>query len=185
MTSEEAKFEIIDFSGEKMIPINLRFSTVILICAAMAIIGFYFFLVSYSSLIALFISVGIIVVFLIYGCITISGNQGMLRKFTISESKIEILLPREDPTIIEWSQIDEIKVRLIILKVSPFQFYEITFLGENIQSKINFNLKDFKRENLEKILNMLKIESISRRKIFSATKEKIASGIFLVEDLDI
>lgn len=53
----------------------------------------------------------------------------MLRKFTISESTIEILLPRRDPFAIKWSQIDEIKVRLIILNVNPFQFYEITFSG--------------------------------------------------------
>ena len=114
-----------------------------------------------------------------------SVNQGMLRKFTISESTIEILLPTRDLFIIKWSQVDEIKVRLNILNVNPFQFYEITFLGEKKQSKINLNLKDFKRENLLKILKMIKIESIERKKKFSATKEEIVSGIFLVDDLDI
>ncbi|MBY9004370.1 MAG: hypothetical protein KGD73_10390 [Candidatus Lokiarchaeota archaeon] len=186
MTSEEAKFEIIDFSGEKMIPITLHCSTVILICTVIAIIGFFFFIISYPSQIALLISIGIIViVILIYSGISVSGTQGMLRKFTIFESKIEILLPREDQIIIEWSQIDEIKVRLIISNVIPFQFYEITFSGENKQSKINLDLKDFKRENLKKLLKMLKIETIGRRKKFIATKEEIASGIFLVENLDI
>lgn len=57
--------------------------------------------------------------------------------------------------------------------------------GEKKQSKINFDLKDFKRENLLKILKTLKIETIGRNKKFSATKEEIVSGIFLVDDLDI
>ncbi|MHA1824600.1 MAG: hypothetical protein ACTSXM_12150, partial [Promethearchaeota archaeon] len=172
MSSEEAKFEIIDFSGEKMSLFTLRYSTVMLICLVLALIGFVFYIVFYPSIIALFISIGIIIILLIL--YTMSGN-GMLRKFTISESTIEILLPRRDPFAIKWSQIDEIKVRLKNLNVNPFQFYEITFLGEKNQSKVNFNLKDFKRENLLKILKTLKIETIGRNKKFSATKEKIIS----------
>jgi len=183
MTSEVAKFEIIDFYGEKMSLFTLKCSTVMFISVALALIGFFFYIVFYPLLIALFISIGIIIVALIYT--GMSGNQGMLRKFTISESTIEILLPTRDPFIIKWSQVDEIKVKLNILNVNPFQFYEITFLGEKKQSKINLNLKDFKRENLLKILKMIKIESIERKKKFSATKEEIVSGIFLVDDLDI
>ncbi len=182
MRSEEARFEIIDFSGEKMSLFTLQCSTVMLICIVLALIGFVSYIVFYPSIIALFISIGIIIVFLIY---TSMSENGMLRKFTISESTIEILLPRRDPFAIKWSQIDEIKVRLINLNVNPFQFYEITFSGEKKQSKINFDFKDFKRENLLKILKTLKIETIGRNKKFSATKEEIVSGIFLVDDLDI
>ena len=183
MSSEEAKFEIIDFSGEKMSLFTLQCSTILLICLILTIIGFFLNIVFYPSLFALFISIGIIIVFLI--CSSISGHQGMLRKFTISESIIEFLLPTKDPFTIKWSQIDEIKVRSKILNVNPFQFFEITFLGEKIQAKINLNLKDFERENLKKILKALKIETIGRKKKFSATKEELVSGIFIVDDLDI
>ncbi|MHA1671247.1 MAG: hypothetical protein ACTSV5_11830 [Promethearchaeota archaeon] len=184
MTSEEAKFEIIDFSGERMSFFTLQCSTVMIVCMVLTIIGFLFY-VFYLSIFALFTSIGIIIVFLLYGSMYIFGNHGMLRKFTIFESKIEILLPRRKSFLIKWTQIDEIKVRLNILNVNPFQFYEIIFLSKNRQYKINLDLKDFKRENLMKILEMLKLETVGRKKKFSATKEEIISGIYLVDDLEI
>jgi hypothetical protein len=48
-----------------------------------------------------------------------------------------------------------------------------------------FEIIDFYGENLLKILKIIKIESIERKKKFSATKEEIVSGIFLLDDLDI
>ena len=98
MTSEEAKFEIIDFSGEKMSLFKLQFSIVMLICIVIAVIGLFFYFIFFPSLIALFISIGIILVVFLYT--VTAGNQGMLRKFTIYESMIEILLPTRDPFII-------------------------------------------------------------------------------------
>ncbi|MHA1192877.1 MAG: hypothetical protein ACTSP9_11350 [Promethearchaeota archaeon] len=182
MSSEEPKFEIIDFTGENMSLFSFKCSTVMSICIALALLGFLLYSVFYTSLVTISISIGLVIVFFIYSS---SSGKGMLRKFTIYESRLEILLPRRDPFSLEWSQIDEIKVKLKILNVNPFQFYEITFFGEKKQSKINFNLKDFNRENLLQILKTLKIETISRHKKFSATKEEIVSGIFLVDDLDI
>ena len=72
-----------------------------------------------------------------------------------------------------------------ILDVYPFQFYEITFLGKKMESKIKLNLKDFKKENLMQILKTLKIETIDRQKKFSAVKEELVSGIFSVGNLSI
>jgi len=182
MSSKEPKFEIIAFSGERMSLFSLQYFTIFLICIFLIIIGWIFYIIFFPSLVAPSISFGILIIFLIF---SISGNQGMLRKFTITETTIEILLPKRNPFTIRWAQIDEIKVRLKILNVNPFQFYEITFLGEKEQIKIYLNLKDFERANLMKILKALKIETNARNKKFSATKEEIVSGIYLISDLGI
>ncbi|TFG24957.1 MAG: hypothetical protein EU533_01585 [Promethearchaeota archaeon] len=113
------------------------------------------------------------------------STRGMLRKFSISNLAIEFFLPSQDQFTIYWNDFNKINVTLKILDIKPFNIYNIKFIGGAQEKVINIGLQDFQKEKLKEILNLLKFHAKIHKKQFKATKEKIVSGIYIVEDLDI
>lgn len=181
---EEDGIEIIDFTGESLSLINIRCSTIIIIIGIMALIGYFTILDLSLFPLALLLVLGIVLIVVFYLSNT-SSTRGMLRKFSISKLGIEFFLPNRDQFIIYWRDFNKINVTLKILDVKPFNIYNIKFIGGIREKSINVGLQDFNKEKIQEILYNLKSYAKIHKKQFKATKEKIVSGIFLVEDLEI
>jgi len=181
---EEDGIEIIDFRGEKLSLLNIRYSTIFIITVILALIGYFIFLGLVPFPMEVYVVLGILIVIILVISSALS-TRGMLRKFSISNLTIEIFLPAMEQFTVYWNDFDKIHVALKILDVKPFNIYNIKFIGGSQEKVINVGLQDFKKEKLIEILSLLKFYAKIHKKQFKATKEKIVSGIYIVEDLDI
>ena len=181
---EEDQIEVIDFGGEKLNIISFKCIHVLIVITILSIIGLSFYIIDYTSPIVMFICIAIIFIVFIY-FLSPKDSQGLLRKFLITPFEIEFLLPKRDIFEIHWNDFNEIVVQLKIINVKPFNIYHIRFINENFEKKIILTLFDFKKENIEMILKLLKKHASFHRKRFKAKKERIISGVYLVEDMKI
>ena len=185
MEGEPDKVEIIDLSGEDFktysIPCSISVLIVIII-GSINILMIFLFPGSYTSI---FISIAVITGFIVYYCYFYSHNTGKIRKFTISNESIEIILPNISPFKINWSRFDKIEVRVRKLDFKPFYRYEFHFIYKESDINCNISLLDFHKEKLDQILLLLKEYAIRMKKEFNAFKETNVSGVILVENLNL
>ena len=181
---EEDGIEIIDFHGEKLSFINIRFTTIFIFVVIFAVIWYFIFIGLLPFPMEVYIVLGIIIIAILLVSSGLS-TRGMLRRFFISDLVIEFLLPPMNQFRIYWNDFDKITVTLKILDIKPFNVYNIKFIGGDQEKVMNVGLQDFKKENLKEILTLLKVNAKLHKKQFKAKKEKIVSGIYIVEDLDI
>lgn len=181
---EKDGIEIIDFYGEKLSLINIRYSTIFFVFVILAVIWYLIFLGFLPFPMEVFVVLGILIIVILFVANSLS-TRGMLRRFFISDLLIEFLLPPMDQFTIYWNDFNKIKVTLKILNIKPFNIYNIKFIGKNQEKVINVGLQDFKKEKIKEILNLLKTHAKIHKKQFNATKEKIVSGIYIVDDLEI
>ncbi|MHA1412432.1 MAG: hypothetical protein ACTSUX_01405 [Promethearchaeota archaeon] len=180
----EDQIEVIDFSGEKLNIISFKCIHVLIVITILSVIGLTFYIIDYTSPIVMFICIAIIFIVFMY-FLSPKDSQGLLRKFLITPFEIEFLLPKREIFQIHWNDFKEIVVQLKIINVKPFNIYHIRFINENFEKKIILTLFDFKKENIEMILKLLKKHALLHRKRFKAKKERIISGVYLVEDMKI
>ncbi|MFX0041606.1 MAG: hypothetical protein ACFE8L_01725 [Candidatus Hodarchaeota archaeon] len=181
---ESDKIEIVDFSGEKLSLISIPCYVSLPIICILAILNIFFMVSFPGSLITVLISTFLILIMAMY-FINWINNPPKLRKFSISEEKIEILLPDASGFHKYWSEFDKIEVRLKILEIKPYKAYQLYFLRDNSEDCFTISLLDFHKEKINEILALLKEYSWRKDKTFSAVKETMICGIVEVEDLNI
>ncbi|MFX1312305.1 MAG: hypothetical protein ACFFHD_06800 [Promethearchaeota archaeon] len=177
--------EIVDFSGEKFHKFTLSCSLVFIFISILIILIIAFDLLIPGTIVTTLLSLGFIFIFIAYYYYAVTKNPGKLRKFTISNYGIEILLPRQPRFQISWFEIEKIKIQLKKLEVNPYLIYQIHFIQSKSEKNINITLNDFTKEKINEILKSLKSVTRSKKKAFSAVKETNISGIIFVEELKI
>ena len=178
------KIEIIDFSGEKFSLISIPCSVSLPITCFLTILNFVFMVAFPGSFITIILSLFLILIMVLY-FINWVNNPAKLRKFSISEDIIEIVLSNISRFHKYWSEFDKIEVRLKFLEIKPYRAYELYFIRDNSEDCFIISLLDFHKEKINEILALLKEFSRRKNKTFSAVKEKMISGIVEVEDLNI
>ena len=178
------KIEIIDFSGEKLSLISIPCYVSLPIICFLIILNVAFMVGFPGSPMTIILSLFIILILVLY-FIDWVNNPAKLRKFSISEDIIEILLPDVSGFHKHWAEFDKIEVRLKILEIKPYRAYQIYFIRGNSEDCFTISLLDFHKEKINEILALLKEYSQRKNKTFSAVKERMISGIVEVEDLHI
>jgi hypothetical protein len=182
--SEGDIIEIIDFNGEKFNLINLKCWMIILIISVISALVYLLYLILYPVYSVFFVSIFFVILFVLYRE-NMTSSKGMLRKFSISDLEIEFLIPHKPQFVIMWNDFDSIEIILKVIDIKPFNKYEICFLSNVNRTCFDLTLYDFNREKIKEILFILKEQALLRAKKFKAVKERLISGIYLVEDLGI
>ncbi|MFX1571394.1 MAG: hypothetical protein ACFFB0_01485 [Promethearchaeota archaeon] len=177
--------EIVDFSGEKSHGFTIPCSLVIFIISILIILIVTFTLLIPGAFITTLLSLGVLFIFFAYYYYVVTKAPGKLRKFSISQYEIEIILPRKPKFHISWFEIEKIEVRLKNLEVKPYIVYQFLFIKNDSEKRCNLTLNDFPKVKINEILTSLKEFTSLKKKKFSAVKETNVSGIILVEDLNI
>ncbi len=178
------KIEIIDFSGENFSLFSVPCSISLSITCFLIILNFVFMVAFPGSSITIILSLVLILILVLY-FISWVNNPAKLRKFSISEDIIEIVLPNVSRFHKYWSEFDKIEVRLRFLDIKPYRAYVLYFIRDNSEDCFIISLLDFHKEKINEILALLKKFSRRKNKTFSAVKERMISGIVEVEDLNI
>jgi len=176
--------EIVDVSGENFRILPQKCSYILVVVVLIVFVGYFLYLALPELFTGVYISVILLILFAFSLCY-FSRSRGNIRKFIISDTRIEFHLPDRDGFYIEWSQFDSIDIRLKILNIKPFHLYEICFIKGERRSVVNFSLSDFQKENIKQILKLLKEYSGYQEKEFKACKEEICSGVYLVDDFEV
>ncbi|MFW9936137.1 MAG: hypothetical protein ACFFD5_00665 [Candidatus Thorarchaeota archaeon] len=182
MVEDTEKIEIIDKTekNSRLTPLlNIFCSIFVIILAGM---GFILFLIYPYSLMGFFISlftISIMMMYLFYQ----SKSKGIIRKFTLTPLDIEFLMPNKPYFHIKWSEFDKIEIILKKLEIKPFEVYELHFIKNDSKRIFKFSILDFNKANSSQILYLLKTYAKINNKEFKAQKERLISGIVLVEDL--
>lgn len=179
------KTEITDISGEEFSKFSVPCWLIILLVVVLAMIDMYFIITFPTSAIAPLLSAIIIGVFIVYYFYVASKSTGKLRKISISDEKIEIIVPSEPHFIIKWDDFDEIKVILNEIELRPYLVYNIQFIHQKSEKSVKLSLDDFHKEKFKEILRELKTQALLKSKNFSAVKESFISGVYIVEELEI
>ncbi|MFX1418386.1 MAG: hypothetical protein ACFE9N_05640 [Promethearchaeota archaeon] len=182
---EQEKDEVIDFSGEKFSSFSIPCSVGLFIMFFAAIINLIIMVAFPGTFLSLYISLGIIIVFVLYYSYILTQNPGKIRKFSISIEEIEVILPNIPIFSIKWTDFEKIEIRMKKLEIKPFLRYEIHFKKERSDETLDINLFHFHKEKIDQILVLLKDYSSTMKKEFKAVQETIVSGIIEVEDLKI
>ncbi|MFW9879961.1 MAG: hypothetical protein ACFFG0_43360 [Candidatus Thorarchaeota archaeon] len=182
---ESEKTEIIDFSGEKFNKFTVPFWIVAIFIFSMSILNILFIVIFPESQTTIYFSIVLIVIFILYYYFIVSNSPGKLRKFSISNECIEVLLPNKPKFSIYWSEFEKVEVRLKIIEFKPFYVYHIYFLHQNSEKKLSVSLDDFHRAKIIEFLKIIREYAYSTKKEFIAVKETNISGVYLVEDLEI
>jgi len=178
------KIEIIDFSGENFSLFSVPCSISLPITCFLIILNFVFVVAFPGSSITIILSLVLILILVLF-FISWVNNPAKLRKFSISEDIIEIILPHDSRFHKSWSEFNKIEVRLKYFDIKPYRAYELHFIQGNSEDCCNISLFDFHKEKIKEILVLLKEYSRRKNKSFSAVKERMISGIVEIEDLNI
>lgn len=123
-------------------------------------------------LIALVIIVTAIIIVMFVILRWIKGKQ-KIRKFSISDKSIELLVPPKAIFQVNWSDFNTIRIEREIKRYSDFQHSLVfdklilNFLGTDFTQKFDFEIgMDFRKVNVEKILDLLKIYALKMNKEF-------------------
>ena len=182
---ELEKDEVIDFSGEKFNRFSIPCSVGLLIMFIVAVVNGIIMITFPGSFISIYISLGIIVVFVLYYSYILTQNPGKIRKFSISAEEIEITLPDFPIFIIKWNEFEKIEIMMRKLEFKPYCRYEFHFINKDSDKMLDVNLFHFHKEKIDQILRLLKDYSNRMNKEFRAVQETIVSGIIEVKDLEI
>ena len=178
------KIEIIDFSGENFSLFSIPCSISLPITCFLIILNFVFMVAFPGSPITIILSLFIILILVLY-FVSWVNNPAKLRKFSISEEIIGIILPNVSRFHKNWSEFDKIEVKLKVLEIKPYRAYVLYFIRDNSEDCFTISLLDFHKEKINEILAHLKEFSRRKNKTFNAVKERMISGIVEVEDLNI
>lgn len=179
---ESDKVDIIDFSGEKFNKISIPCPVSLALIVLLVLLNS--FLLIPGTSISVFVS---LIIFFICGLFyysIVTKNPG-IRKFSISTEEIEIFIPNIPIFLIHWSEFKKIEIKLKQLNSEPFSVYGLHFINQDSERAFNLSLSEFHKEKLDQILLLLKEYARRMRKEFTAVKETIISGVYLVEKLDI
>lgn len=179
------RIEIVDFSGEKFSNVSLPCWILVILVPSISILSTYLMIKYPGSTVASLLSIALIGIFILYYYFIVTKSPGKLRKFSISSTNIEIILPNKSQFNITWAEFDAIEVKLKKLELKPFNVYHFNFKGNNSEKKVSISLLDFQKIKIDEILKKLKESAIIMKKEFTAVKETRVSGIYLVEDLEI
>jgi hypothetical protein len=182
---ELEKDEIIDFTGENFNKYSMSCSAGLLMILLIAVVNICLMFLFPGTDISTYISIGIIVIFVLYYSFTITKNPGKIRKFSISTEEIEILLPNTPYFRISWSEFEELEITMRKFSYKPYCRYEFHFINQDTEKNIDVSLFDFHKEKIDEILVLLKNYSIKMKKKFKAIKETNVSGIILQENFKI
>jgi hypothetical protein len=182
---ESRKTEITDISGEEFSKFTLPCLPILLLGIVLAIVDMYFIISFPTSAIGPLLSAIIIAIFILYYYYVASKSLGKLRKFSISDDEIEIIVPNEPYFTIKWDEFDKIEVKLNEIDLRPYIVYHIHFIHQKIERTVKLSLDDFHKEKLKEILRELKKHALLNNKNFSAVKESFISGVYIVEELEI
>ncbi|KKK44326.1 hypothetical protein LCGC14_0960490 [marine sediment metagenome] len=181
---ESGTTEIIDFSGEKFSNFAIPCWVPLLLIFLIAIFDFYFMMAFSGSTIAILLSIVLIIIFFLYYSYVAAKSPGKLRKFSISNDDIRILLPQKPLFSIKWSEFEKIEIRLKKLQLKPFNIYQFYFFDNLKEQKITISLNDFHIDKITEILNVMKEYAMFMKKEFSSVKETVVFGVYFIEDLD-
>ena len=137
-----------------------------------------------GSTIAILLSIVLIIIFFLYYSYVAAKSPGKLRKFSISNDDIRILLPQKPLFSIKWSEFEKIEIRLKKLQLKPFNIYQFYFFDNLKEQKITISLNDFHIDKITEILNVMKEYAMFMKKEFSSVKETVVFGVYFIEDLD-
>lgn len=182
MKSDEV--EIVDFSGEKFNKISIPCSVSLVLICLLASLNIVFMVLFPGNIISIGASLIIICIIGLYYSYNLTKNPG-IRKFSISNEKIEILIPKTPIFLIYWSEFNKLEIKLRKLNYKPFYIYELHFIHQKSDRTFKLSLLEFPKEKIDQILRLLKDYSKKIGKQFTALKETNISGIVLVENLKI
>ncbi|MHA2391762.1 MAG: hypothetical protein ACXAEX_07315 [Promethearchaeota archaeon] len=179
------RIEIVDFSGEKFSNLSLPCWVLVVLVPSIAILSTYLMVIYPGSTVSLLLSIALIGIFILYYYFNATKSPGKLRKFSISSTDIELMLPDKPQFNIKWAEFDTIEIKLKKLDLKPFYVYHFHFKLVNLEKKVSISLLDFPKVKINEILKALKEYARVMKKDFTAVKETRVSGIYLVEDLEI
>ena len=182
---ELEKDEVIDFSGENFNKYSIPCSVGLLIILSIALVNLFMLFLFPGTYISIYISLGLIFIFVLYYSYILIRNPGKLRKFSISNEQIEILLPNIPYFRIGWSEFEELEIRMRKFSYKPYCRYEFHFINRDSDNTIDLSLFDFNKEKIGEILVLLKKYATKMKKNFKAIKETNISGVILQENFKI
>lgn len=182
---ENDKTEIIDFSGEKFNNFTMPCWFIIVVIPALAIFNIYLMITTPDSPLATLLSIGLILIFVLYYYYVATKSPGKLRKVSISYEEIEVTLPQKPQFLIQWSEFEKIEVKLKNLRLKPFNVYYFHFFNHTTEKKFTLTLDDFHKSKILEILKLLRERAFILKKEFVAIKETQVSGVHFIEDFEI
>jgi hypothetical protein len=182
---ESDKTEIVDFSGEKFSKFKIPCWIIFVIGPLLALFNVYLMIKSPESSVPTLISIGIILIFVLYYYYVVTKSPGTLRKVSISYEEIIVTLPEKPQFIIQWSEFDKIEVKLRKLSLKPFNVYHFYFFNEKTEKKFTINLNDLPKAKIIEILKVIREYAYTLNKEFNAIREVEVSGVYFIEDLEI
>ncbi|MBY8989756.1 MAG: hypothetical protein KGD58_03295 [Candidatus Lokiarchaeota archaeon] len=182
---ESEKIEIIDFSGERFNNFRMPCWIIIVFITALAIFNIYLMITTPESPLATLLSIGLILIFVLYYYYVATRSPGKLRKVSISYEEIEVTLPHKPQFLIQWSEFEKIEVKLKKLRLKPFNVYYFHFFNHTTEKKFTLTLNDFHKSKIIEILKLLRERAFILKKEFVAIKETQVSGIHFIEDFEI
>ncbi len=185
MERKPDKAEVIDFFGEKFNKRSVPCSAVLLIMLITVFINIFIMILYPKTYFGLYFSLILFAGLILYYSYVAKKNPGIIRKFSISSEDIEITLPNSAPVRIFWSKFDKLEIRKKEFNYRPFYRYELHFMYGDSDKVVNVSLLDFQKQNLEKILVLLKDFAKIMKKEFVAVKETNISGVILLENFKI
>lgn len=185
MEQKPEKVEIIDFFGEEFNKRSLPCSVGLLIILIVALANLYVMILYPGTYVSIFISLIVIVGFVLYYSYILAKNPGKIRKFSISTEYIEIILPDDSLFRINWPEFEKLEIRKKEFNYKPYCRYELHFMDGDMDKSVSICLLDFQKNNLDKILVSLKNFAQIMKKEFTAVKETNISGVILLENFKI
>lgn len=182
---EQEKDEIIDFSGENFKKYSIPCSVGLLIILIMALVNVFSLILFPGTYISTWISLTIIIILVFYYSFLLTENPGKIRKFSISNEKIELMVPNKPYFRIFWTEFRELEIIMKDLSYNPFCVYEIHFINQYSDKSLYLSVFDFHKEKIDQILLLLKDYGTRMNKKFSTFKETNISGVILREDFKI
>lgn len=179
------KDEVIDFSGENFNRKSIPCSVSLIILLVIALINIFLMFSFPGTYLSTYISIAILVVFVLYYSYVLTKNPGKIRKFSISHEEIAVFLPNTLTFIISWSEFEKIEIRKIEFNYKPYCRYEFHFLNQESDKSFELSLFDFHKNKIDEILILIKVHAKKMNKEFKSVKETNVSGIILQEDFKI
>jgi hypothetical protein len=179
------KDEVIDFSGENFNRKSIPCSVSLIILLVIALINIFLMFSFPGTYFSTYISIAILVVFVLYYSYVLTKNPGKIRKFSISHQEIVVFLPNTLTFMISWSEFEKIEIRKIEFNYKPYCRYEFHFLNQESDKSFELSLFDFHKEKIDEILVLIKVHAKKMDKEFKSVKETNVSGIILQEDFKI
>ena len=182
---EQEKDEIIDFSGEDFKKYSIPCSVGLSIILIMTLVNVFSLILFPGTYISTWISLTIITILVLYYSFLLTENPGKIRKFSISNEEIELIVTNKPYFRIFWTEFRELEIIMKNLNYKPFCVYEIHFINQDSDKSLYLSVFDFHKEKIDQILLLLKNYATRMNKKFNTFKETNISGVILREDFKI